>query len=219
MKYILRIMLLLLPVSAHAVCDNMWDTAELAQQRKETIRLTGAPLYWFQGIDILRRKIDTQSGISTNLYLCDSSVPNAFAWRARGQNNTAITTGMYRLLGDDWQAYAAIVGHENAHLVKKHGLYRVLRGAALTVLSGHIDLPTIAFDAVNATYGRGEEYDADRYGLGYALCAGFSPIGGVRLHKKLNSASSFLHSHPSSKSRISALQKAAEKHLRAPKCK
>lgn len=220
MKHMLKISLALgalLSADVDARCKSMWDTAKIANDRAAPP--ASIPLNWFLGIDIVRRKIDAQSDISTTLYLCESRTPNAFATRERGRNIVAITTGMYRLLGDDWHAYAAIVGHENAHLVLNHQAQRVIRGMALNAVAQHTGIPSIGIHAFDATFSRKEEYQSDDYGLRYALCAGFSPGGAIRMHKKLNSSSTFLHSHPSSKSRTRALQRAAKSHQRIPRCR
>lgn len=210
-------LLVLWPLPATAYCTQMWDTAKVAQDGKTV--LTGIPVEWFRGMDIVRKKIDRQSGISTTLYLCQADEPNAFAWRQWGRQMTAVTTGMYFLLGNDWHAYAAIVGHENAHLVLNHMLQRQVRGAALTALTNATGIPAIGAEAFGATFNRDEEFAADKYGLHYALCAGFSPGGAIRLHDKLDSVSHFLHGHPSSKSRIRALQFAAKSHALTRKCR
>ncbi len=229
--------LLLLPLAAQGNCEKLWDVAELAKIRAEQVTLKSGgqdgvkiPTRWFQGLNIIRQKIDAQSGISTTAYLCDAREPNAFAWREGGQNFVALTVGMYDLIGDDWHAYAALVGHENTHLVKNHGRKRQKREIALTLgqmALGSIlarneitdQLTSLAASAFGASYSRDEEREADQYGMIYAHCAGFSPQGAIRLHKKLDSSSNFLSSHPSSKSRISALQSAIAEQTRAPKCR
>ncbi len=210
------VMLWALPADAGANCLRKWDTAEVARSGQRVA--AAVPLEWFQGIDIVRRKIDEQSGITTTLYLCDSSEPNAYADYSRGRKITAITTGMYRLLGNDWQAYAALIGHENAHHVLQHMVKRMTRGVAFAAITSAAKIPDLGTRAITATFSRTEESDADIRGLRYALCAGFSVSGALRLHEKLNSASSFLHAHPSSKSRIKILQQTAKAHGRNRNC-
>jgi len=210
-------MMLIPTANAVAECSKMWDTAVVA--RSGTSPLSAIPIDWFRGIDIVREKIDQQSGINTKLFLCEAGQPNAFAWEHWGQKRTALTTGMWLLLGNDWHAYAAIVGHENAHHVLGHGLQRIVRGTALSIISNSTGIPLIGTHVMSATFSQKEEFDADRYGLRYALCAGFSAGGATRLHEKLNSASSPLHSHPSSPSRIRSLNMTAKGHEHAPKCR
>jgi len=215
--WLLSGMLLCFSTGADARCSRMWDTAKVVHSGASP--LAAIPMDWFRGIDIVRNKIDAQSGIKTNLYLCEASAPNAFAWIHRGRKGVALTTGLWLLLGNDWHAYAAIVGHENAHHALGHRVLRVTRGMTLSGISAFTGIPAIGTRAINAPFSQKEELDADKHGLRYALCAGFSPGGAARLLDKLNTTSSPLHSHPSSKLRIRSLQTAAKAHERAPRCR
>ena len=230
-------LLLLLPMSAHATCDQMWEVgALLANERGgEVVLHTGhrarqtISTQWLHGLEIVHQKIDAVSGISTKLFLCAAPEPNAFAWYKSG-GNVALTTGMHHLIKNDWHVYAALLGHENAHLVKKHGKQRQKREIGLhlgkaaleSVLDGKggiaSDVLHIGFSAVGASYSRDEEREADKVGVIYAHCAGFSPDGALRLHRKLDSAGNFLSSHPSSRQRIRKLRTTIEKQQRAPRC-
>ena len=202
--------------SAAELCNWKWDTAAVANSEAG---VWGIPLEWFQAINIVRRKIDHQSGINTQLFLCESATPNAYAYYARGKNVTAITTGMYLQLRDDWHAYAAIIGHENAHHVLKHLVTRIVRDTAFNIIAAGTELPTIGVNIISNSFSRDEELAADKFGLRYALCAGFSLSGVLRFHAWMDSESSFLASHPSSKNRIKNLQHIAKKHDRKPSCR
>ncbi len=229
--------LLLSPVTAHADCERMWKVGALLAnaagaevtlhtERRERVTI---PARWLRALNIVHEKIDAASGVATTLYFCAAREPNAFAWHGGGKN-VALTAGMYRLLGDDWHAYATLLGHENTHLVKQHGKHRQKREVGLslgkTALElllakkggGIIELTALGIAALGASYSRDEEREADRGGMVYADCAGFSPDGALRLHEKLDSAGNFLSSHPSSRQRITALRKAITAQRRDRRC-
>ena len=224
MKRLLLVMCLsiLLPSHAHAVCEKMWDTAKLARAGGEKSVLESISTSWFQGIDIVREKIDAQSGITTTLYLCEDHEPNALAWNSFGKNFTALTLGMHQIVGNNWHIYAALIGHENAHLVKNHGVNRSIFNTVMqTAFDGSINIPgaSLAIESIGASYSRTEEFEADKYGMLYAHCSGFSPEEVLHLQEKLNNGSHFLSSHPSSQSRIRRLSTAISIQKRRPKCK
>ena len=224
----------LLPFTANADCKAWWDPATLANTSHTNINLifegktkATIPTHWVRQINSIKQKIDASSGIYTKFFICDSQDPNAFAWRDSGQNTVALTLGMYNLLGNDWDAYAAILGHENAHLVKNHGkkplrdagigILQILAGIALEALLIEktntstglgFDVAALGASSVYAFYNRDEEHEADKYGLIYAQRAGFDPRGAIRLHSKLSQSSNFLSSHPSSVDRMAMVRMA-----------
>ena len=118
--------------------------------------------------------------------------------------------------------------------MKNHGGKRQKREAGLALgqkllapilaqnggVSGGIvsDITALGISAIGASYSRDEEREADKYGMRYAYCAGFSPEGAIRLHRKLDSASNFLSSHPSSRQRIATLHSAISVQKHTPDC-
>ena len=226
---------------AHAQCKSLWPVEELAQFHAREIELrtkrgvvARIPRTWLRALRITAERIDAAAGISTTLYLCDARAPNAFAWREGGMNNIAVTLGMRTLIGNNWHAFAALLGHENAHLVKNHGARRQqrARGLALgesilkTLLSDGgappavfgIDLLGAGAAVIGASYSREEEHEADAVGMRYAHCAGFAASGALTLHRKLGGASDFLSGHPSSAKRIRVLRGELVR-ARAAECK
>lgn len=218
--------------SAYAECKGIWDVYTLAETRKPHILLSDKNVGYQVSAEFLtnlsdtKRRLDKASGIFTRFLLCNSDEPNAFAWQEGAQSLTAITLGMTRLLGTDYDAYAAIMGHENAHLTQNHiaqkksssigfGILQVLAGIALEVAiqgSGGgsgigSDIASIGTQAFSASYSRTHEYEADRIGLQYAVAAGFAPDGAIRLHEKMNTSRGFLSTHPSSGERTAELRK------------
>lgn len=223
------LLLWLLPLPAIALCKSFWLPHQLAQTNAESVDLiynrraiATIPTRWFMAVSHINKKINQASDIPAQFLLCNSDDPNAFAGSEDGQSFVALTLGMYRLLGNDWHAYAAILGHENAHLAKKHGKKRQNRQAwsnlaqrlahDLLAKPGRNTVITsesirIGAAAITSDYSRTEEHEADQYGMIYAHRAGFDPRGALIFHAKMKSAGNFLSSHPSSSTRISKLKK------------
>lgn len=207
-----------------------WRAEAIASSPSETIRLLNKEKQMVTTVSKSRiaRLVDTQSriqksaGLSTELFVVQfqDNRPNAFASRKDGRNIVGITPAMLELLGDDFDAYAAIFGHELAHIVKQHGADRAARKGVLQGLGlilgivigartgvnpgGLIDLGT---DILNKTFTRDEEREADKLGIDYMVSAGFDPQGAIRLHQRLMTAARtaqipFLSTHPSSEERI-----------------
>ncbi|MDX1299621.1 MAG: M48 family metallopeptidase [Pseudomonas sp.] len=123
---------------------------------------------------------------------------------------------------------AAIMGHEMAHALREHsreamskayGIEMAKQGAGALLGLGSDSL-ALADAAVQ--YGmtlpnsRGNENEADLIGLELAARGGFNPNAAVSLWQKMASASEgsppeFMSTHPSSNSRIAALQAAIPK--------
>jgi hypothetical protein len=174
------------------------------------------------------RKIEAVAGVNSHVLILDSKEPNAFASRGKdGVNRIGFTLGMLDLLSDDYDAYAAIIGHELAHLVLEHGQVRqgreatrsaasqllgLVLGAAGVPLSGTV--ANVATTAVATSFTRDEERDADRQGIEYATMAGFDPHGAVRAWEKMAARSStallpFLSTHPMAEERIQTMRQFA----------
>jgi Zn-dependent protease with chaperone function len=232
MRKILLLLLFILPNVAEARCLGMWEVSTLARGPHTAYRLNtkdGHTLITIsnsmvQKIDNISAKIDRASGVYKKLFICGNRTPNAFASRSSGVNFVAITTGLIERAGSDWDVYAALIGHENAHLVHGHGNQRqtrkfaigflqILAQAAVASMTGHDSLARtfgeevvgLGGEAIYANYSRDDEAEADRSGLNFAYQSGFDPFGAIRLHKLLGSSSDFLSSHPSSSDRIASL--------------
>lgn len=149
---------------------------------------------------------------------------NAFAFYNGAEPTIAISQGMVRLLSEDDDAWAALIGHELAHLRLEHIRKQIDRrqrtdtasSLAGVVLSA-IGLPfaSIATDATamlaNRAFSRDDEREADRVGLEYMRSAGYRTDGAVRLQQQLltvaGSASlPFLSTHPGGEERIENLK-------------
>ena len=159
----------------------------------------------------------------------NSSVPNA--WALPG-GKIAINRGLLIEL-DSEAELAAVLGHEVVHAAARHGakgLERgmILQGAVLaTAIAARdhdygqyaVGAATLGAQLINQSYSRGQELEADYYGMLYMSRAGYDPKGAIDLQKTFVSLSEdrrqdwlsgLFASHPPSKTRVQANQKTAE---------
>lgn len=235
-KIIRPLILLLLPLATIAMAAPFWEAHRIADQFADQIRLEdkNGKLYAMVKRDSVqkfmaaKKKVENAAGPIRATYFLDAEKkPNAFATYANGQPIIAINIGMLQLLDDDEEAYAALAGHELAHLYLKHpekysqrnGLKQVgstLLGFALSyagVPAGGT-IAEVATTAISTVHSRDDERESDELGMKFMLQAGFDPYGTVRLQEKLASTSGisipFLSTHPSSEERITNMRKLAE---------
>jgi predicted Zn-dependent protease len=170
-------------------------------------------------------RISRAANVQSELLVIEDTAPNAFAGLLNGRRVVAINTGMIRLIGDDIDAYAALLGHESAHWARDHGSSREARSNVLqgfSTLAGlglsAAGVPAAGWitglgaDLIDASYSRDDEREADALAIGYMLANGFKPEGALRLHEKMLENSGgvripFLSSHPSGEERIENLKK------------
>lgn len=153
-----------------------------------------------------------------------SGTVNAYAFVNATRPTIAVSLGMIRLLSTDADAWAALFGHELAHLRLDHGGTMKIRrekaevtssvaGAILSVIG--LPLASVAADATAAladrAYSRDDEHEADRIGLQYMRRAGFADAGAISLQQHLlttrgGNSVSFLSTHPSGEQRIENLR-------------
>lgn len=215
---------------------RLWKAESLAQAPSSTIRLLSKEKEVVGYVDRstaqklleIKNKIEDAFGSSrAELVIASGDQPNAFAGPTKQGPMVGINLGMIKLLGSDWDAYAAIIGHEYAHLRLNHsgirkereqtrqgvsGILGFVLGAAGVPMGGTI--ADLATTAVATTYTRDEEREADRVGLDYARRAGYDPQGAVRAWQKMMSASGsfsipFLSTHPTSDERLETMQSIA----------
>ncbi len=123
---------------------------------------------------------------------------------------------------------AAIMGHEMAHALREHSREAMSRaygvalakqgaGALLGLGEGGMAMAdTVAQYSLTLPNSRGNENEADLLGLELAARAGYNPNAAVSLWQKMARAGGgappeFMSTHPSSSSRIAALQAAIPK--------
>jgi len=182
-----------------------------------------------------KNKVESVAGqIHAQFWIDSEEKPNAYAWYKNGQPSIAINLGMLRILGEDEEAYAALYGHELAHLYLDHGAKGAKRNSAkqagsvalglalgLAGIPGGGTIADVATTAIANVYSRDDEREADAQGMTYILQAGYDPYGAVRMQEKLKGAGGgalipFLSSHPSGDERIKEMTKLAEIAKAAP---
>jgi predicted Zn-dependent protease len=175
----------------------------------------------------VKQRIEGVANQSSQFLISDGKEPNAFSTKVNGVAKIGINLGMIELMQDDEDAYAAIIGHEVAHLALDHqsarGQREDARSAASSVLGillGVAGVPmggtlaSLGTTAISRVYSRDEERDADRLGFSYMAKAGFDPQGAIRVWEKLSKTPSsaslpFMNSHPASEERIENMKRFA----------
>lgn len=125
---------------------------------------------------------------------------------------------MMVVLGSDVGLYAALLSHEVAHLAWGHlediRKRRNLLGAAGLVLSPAVIVGPLALAAIDASYNRDQEREADALAVELMIGAQFDPDAAIRFHEKLREhseeVSPFLATHPSSDERIRNIKQIIE---------
>ena len=207
---------------------RLWEAEKLSASPSSMINLLGkdgtiaATVSRSQISTLLdiKAKLERAASLSgVQLVIADSKEPNAFARHAENPQ-IGITIGMLNLIGHDNDAYAALIGHELAHLTLRHGAIRKERediakgaGAVLGFILGAAGVPMggtisdVVVTTITSVYSRDEERDADKKGFEYMVTAGFDRQGAIRLWQKMSSAGTgfsipFLSTHPMSSERI-----------------
>ncbi len=160
---------------------------------------------------------------------------DANAWCMPG-GKIVVYTGILPVTQNE-AALAAVVGHEVAHAIAKHGSERMsqglvqqLGGVALGVALSNRSQETQAL--FNNVYGigsqvgyalphsRNQELEADKLGLRYMALAGYNPREAVGLWQRMKAASGgnrppeFLSTHPAEDKRISQLNSIMEETIK-----
>jgi len=170
-------------------------------------------------------RITRSAGVQAELVIADGEHPNAFVGLMMGRRVVAINTAMIRLIGDDIDELAALLGHETAHWAKGHVDAGRLRSSTIQAAGNLIGaglsmtgipaaglITGLGADMIDATFNRDDEREADAFGVEYMLATGFDPGAAVRLHERMLRLPGgvrvpFLSTHPSSEERIDNLKK------------
>ena len=175
----------------------------------------------------IKKRLETSASQPARFIIADGKEPNAFATRQNGEPIIAVNLAMIRLFVDDYDAYAAVMGHELAHLTLNHGQTRKERETARTVASGLLGLvlgrygvpmsDTIAdlgTMTISRSFSRDEESAADVLGVKYMRDAGYDSQGAVRAWEMMSKRSKsgglqFLSTHPAPEDRLREMRKLA----------
>lgn len=148
----------------------------------------------------------------------DSEDINAFALPGA---NIGIFTGIFKV-AENQDQLAAVIGHEVAHVTRRHALQRYNREmttrvgviAGTAVLGGGRAtadvLSAAATLGLSLPFSREDESEADAVGLQYMAAAGFDPRQSVPLWENMQkknklAPAEFFSTHPSSETRIQDL--------------
>lgn len=176
------------------------------------------------------RLLQVAGGKAPEVVVITGRPANAFASVQDGTALVAINFGMVEMLGEDRDAWAALLGHEFSHLTLNHRESRQKRRADEEISSGLLGIAlsiagvpfggTLADASVTLVergYSRDEEREADRAGVDLMVRAGFDPAGAVRMQEKLarfgaTAALPFLSTHPGGEERVEAMRELVRKY-------
>ncbi|MES1147173.1 MAG: M48 family metallopeptidase [bacterium] len=156
--------------------------------------------------------------------LSDDQTVNAFALPG-GQ--VFITEALLKKLQTEGQL-AGVLGHEIGHVVARHGAQQLakqeltqgLANSATVASNGYGgDLARQVGTLVNLKYGRGDELEADNYGVRYCAKAGYDPRAMLGVMKILASLSAngrtpeMLSTHPNPSNRAEKIEEALKEEF------
>lgn len=174
----------------------------------------------------------TDSQYQWQFHLVDKDIPNAFALPG---GHVFVYEGLFQYARTEPQL-AAVVAHEIAHVLARHGAERMSVAAATQLGTGLAGStlglsPTVmqAF-GIAANYGvvmpysRTQETESDRIGIMLMAQAGYPPEAAIELWRNMMQAPgqkppAFLSTHPSDQQRIEDIRKhlpEARRHYRQP---
>jgi predicted Zn-dependent protease len=158
-------------------------------------------------------------------HVIDKNVPNAFCLPG---GIIYVYSGLFRYARNDDQL-AAVIGHEVAHALARHGAERMSQQLAIAlpgvavgaVLGAQSPILAQTFSRVYGIgaqvgvalpHGRSQEYEADRIGLILMAKAGYDPGGAVTFWRNMMAAGGgrtpdFLSTHPANENRIEQITK------------
>ena len=157
--------------------------------------------------------------------LVEGRSANAFAILTAAEPVIAVNFGMLSLIGEDEAMWAAVLGHELAHLKCGHQLQRAERSefneaasGLLSVVLSFTGLPFAplltdgAAAMVTLGYSRSDELEADALSVTYLRQAGYDPAAALRFHERLaersgNDSGGLLSTHPGGAARVEAIRR------------
>ena len=225
--------LLLLTIAAGCSTSASWPVREMAVAPTSTVTFYGPGetvlltmrRQTVQRLLLAHFRIARSAGIQAELFIVEGDDPNAFTGFIGGRPIIAINIAMVKLIGENLDEFAALLGHEAAHWAKGHVDASKRRsstiqgiGTLVGVGLGAAGIPAagiitgLGADLIEASYSRDDEREADAASIDYMLANGFDPQGAVRLQEKMLRLPGglkvpFLSTHPSGEERIENLKK------------
>ncbi len=162
------------------------------------------------------REAEVPEGIEFEFFLVDDDdMVNAFAIPGGG---IYVFTGLL-LAMDDEAELAGVMGHEVAHVTRRHIAQRLVAIYSTEIISQMAfgEEPGLLRQLVTAvaqqgfmlSYSRSNERDADYWGVRYVVDAGYDPGGLIDFFAKLGEAPqppAFLSTHPNPAERVQNIQ-------------
>ena len=219
---------------ALGVDGERWLVKDLLNQQGSTVEIRGrrtgvqtsVPRKTIVVMDEAMHRIMEAAETSANFYIIGGSSPNALAGVVRGEAVVMVNFGMIGMIGSNEDEWAALLGHEVAHLTLEHGKKTRNRNIATTAADIAVQATTnnvlsrtmsnFITNAVSSTFSREQERESDYLGAVWAVEAGYNPAGAAELHRKLlarkgGGSIPFLSSHPSSEERVATLAALADR--------
>lgn len=181
---------------------------------------------WLTRMVAVSEKIAPEYQIAIpQMFLVRESAPNAFVTIADGRSILVFNTALLRMVGDDDDLMAVVVGHELGHLKANHlakarqrqGLLTLLGVLAGAVADYHearrgidtqglgMQVGELGANLVDAKFNRDQERQADALGIQVMAATGFDPSAAPRFWQMMRSYPGgdglFLASHPSNEER------------------
>ena len=176
-------------------------------------------------------RVSDRSNLPYEFVVLNNGVPNA--WALPG-GKIAINRGLLVLLEDEAQL-AAVLGHEIVHAAARHSARQMTQASLLSLgvgLAGVFSQQSdygewiqmgagVGAKAWQASYGRDQELEADRYGVEYMVKAGYDPQAAVELQQKFVELSkgrapqgmeAWFSTHPPSQVRVNKNQELANQY-------
>jgi predicted Zn-dependent protease len=181
------------------------DNNPVLNQRVQTI---AAPI--FKQASLMRSDVNYKIAIIDSPEVNAFSIPGGWIY---------VYTGLLDKVGKDDDALACIIGHETAHVVRRHVVKQMSDSEVKGTLVNILGLATNNYNLYNAAsaayefdqlhYSREDEYEADKYGLMFAYNAGYDPYGMIRFFRKLEvlekgsgGQPAYAEDHPLTRNRI-----------------
>lgn len=232
-SFALALLLTILAGCSTSKDDGAWRVREMALGSTSTVTFYGpgekvlliVKRQTVQKLLLAHFRITRSAGVQAELFIVEGDDPNAFAGYVNGQRMIAINIAMIKLIGEDTDEFAALLGHETAHWAKGHVDASKVRsstirgiGAVVGAGLGVAGIPAasvitgLSADLIEASYSRDDEREADTLSIDYMLANGFDPQGAVRLQEKMLKLPGvlkvpFLSTHPSGQERVEHLKK------------
>ncbi|MEN3002345.1 MAG: M48 family metallopeptidase [Armatimonadota bacterium] len=194
--------------------DEVRIGKEVSLEVEKAYKLDPNPAHQ-QRVQLIGQRLLTVARVEPYEYtfkVLDSDEVNAFALPG---GPVYVMRGLLEMVGDD-DELACVIGHELAHINRRHAAKQVTRGTWASVLivlgtQGKVrDIAELTATLLQLKYSRNQEYEADRLGIEYAYRAGYDPNGMIRFFQKLQARQkegdkgilANLRTHPLTETRI-----------------